>query len=240
MEISVNMKEKIYTIPVNDAFDMDCECPICSMREKLEKEAVDYTMGPSYMEDDIRAKTDEMGFCEKHVQQVYNKENRLGFALVMKTHMDKVISDIENMTKEPVKSKGLFKKAEKPQVCDYIKKLDSKCFVCEKIDNTFSRYIDTVIYLFKNDESFRTKYKESKGFCTTHYGTLIEAAARELSGNALDEFVKTTNELYIDNMKRVRDDVAWFINKFDHKYANEPWKNSKDSLTRAMVKDNKH
>ena len=41
-------------------------------------------------------------------------------------------------------------------------------------------------------------------------------------------------------MKRVRDDVAWFINKFDHKYANEPWKNSKDSLTRAMVKDNKH
>ena len=69
---------------------------------------------------------------------------------------------------------------------------------------------------------------------------MIEAAARELSGNALDEFVKTTNELYIDNMKRVRDDVAWFINKFDHKYANEPWKNSKDSLTRAMVKGNKH
>ena len=34
------MKEKIYTIPVNDAFDMDCECPICSMREKLEMEAV--------------------------------------------------------------------------------------------------------------------------------------------------------------------------------------------------------
>lgn len=26
----------------------------------------------------------------------------------------------------------------------------------------------------------------------------------------------------------------------NHKYANEPWKNSKDSLTRAMVKDNKH
>ena len=38
-------------------------------------------------------------------------------------------------------------------------------------------------------------------------------------------------------MKRVRDDVAWFINKFDHKYANEPWKNAKDSLVRATLKD---
>ena len=31
-------------------------------------------------------------------------------------------------------------------------------------------------------------------------------------------------------MKRVRDDVEWFINKFDHKYANEPWKMAKNSL----------
>lgn len=38
-------------------------------------------------------------------------------------------------------------------------------------------------------------------------------------------------------MKRVRDDVVWFINKFDHKYANEPWKNAKDSLVRATLKD---
>ena len=61
------MKEKIYTIPVDDAFNSDCECPICSMRKKLEESAVEFTMGPSYMEDDIRAKTDEMGFCEKFI-----------------------------------------------------------------------------------------------------------------------------------------------------------------------------
>ena len=29
------MKEKIYTVPVNDAFALDSECPICSMFEKL-------------------------------------------------------------------------------------------------------------------------------------------------------------------------------------------------------------
>lgn len=30
------MKEKIYTIPVNDAFDKDCECPLCAMYQELE------------------------------------------------------------------------------------------------------------------------------------------------------------------------------------------------------------
>ena len=35
----VLMKEKIYTIPVNDAFSSDCECPICSMYKALEDDA---------------------------------------------------------------------------------------------------------------------------------------------------------------------------------------------------------
>ena len=38
------MKEKIYTVPVNDAFALDSECPICSMFEKLENDAVEYAM----------------------------------------------------------------------------------------------------------------------------------------------------------------------------------------------------
>ena len=57
------MAEQLYTIPVNDAFTTDCECPICEMNRQLERNAIDYTMGPSYMEDDNRAMTDEQGFC---------------------------------------------------------------------------------------------------------------------------------------------------------------------------------
>ena len=33
------MKEQLYTIPVNDAFAKDCECPICEMYKELEKNA---------------------------------------------------------------------------------------------------------------------------------------------------------------------------------------------------------
>ena len=232
------MKEKIYTIPVNDAFSKDCECPICAMYQALEDDAVAYTMGPSYMEDDIRAKTDKMGFCQKHIKKIYEQENRLGFALVMKTHMDQVIRDLEKYADEPVQGKSLFKKAEsEPQTVSYIHKLDESCFVCDRIENTFARYIDTVFYMYQHDNSFKEMYENSNGFCTTHYGLLIAEAQRKLSKESLNEFVSCTSKLYIDNMKRVRDDVAWFINKFDHKYADEPWKNAKDSLTRAMTKD---
>ena len=70
------MKEKLYSIPVHDAFNEDCECPICAMFHKLENDAVDYTMGPSYMEDDTRAMTDEAGFCEKHIRMVYGRSGR--------------------------------------------------------------------------------------------------------------------------------------------------------------------
>lgn len=231
------MKEKIYTIPVNDAFNAECECPICSMYQKLEEESVEYTMGPSYMEDDIRAATDRMGFCQKHLKKIYEKENRLGFALVMKTHMDKVISDLEKCSQEPLQGKSLFKKSTRPQTAEYIHALHDSCFICDRINNTFARYIDTIFYMYKHDENFRKMYAGCNGFCTDHYGLLVEEAVKKLSDTALQEFISCTNQLYLDNMKRVRDDVAWFINKFDHKYANEPWKNAKDSLPRAMTKD---
>ena len=43
------MDEQLYAIPVNDAFDSECECPVCVMYRQLEKNAVEFTMGPSYM-----------------------------------------------------------------------------------------------------------------------------------------------------------------------------------------------
>lgn len=154
----------------------------------------------------------------------------------MKTHMDRVIADISKKAQEPVKGKKLFSKVQPNGISDYTKELNTKCFVCERIEDTFKRYIDTIIYLYKQDESFRKKYNECKGFCTQHYGVLIEEASSKMSGQILNDFVEQTNRLYLENMKRVRDDVEWFINKFDHKYADEPWKNAKDSLTRAMIK----
>ena len=231
------MKEQLYSIPVNDAFAADCECPVCQMYHKLETDSVEYTMGPSYMEDDTRALTDAKGFCGKHIKMVYDQDNRLGMAWVMKTHFDKTINDIKKvMPSGPAKliKKGI---SDSPLI-KYIDNLDNSCFVCDRINNFFDQYVDTIFFLWKKDDEFKEKFKSAKGFCTPHYSLLPKKAAAHLKGDDLESFVGIINDMYITNMERVRDDLAWFINKFDYKYQNEPWYNAKDSVIRSLVKTN--
>lgn len=233
------MKDKLYTIPVTEAFETDCECPVCAMRKKLETNAIEYTMGPSYMEDDVREATSRLGFCEKHLEMLYKNQNRLGLALILKSHMDKLIKDVEKRVDPKFSLASMFKKkGEKPEVVTFLNELEEHCFVCEKIEGTYERYIATIFHLYQREESFRTLFGASKGFCTPHYNKLYSSAFQYLGKEELDAFIKELNRLYLDNMKRVRDDLEWFINKFDYRYTNEPWKNAKDALPRSMQKTN--
>lgn len=235
------MKEQLYTIPVNDAFAVDCECPVCSMYDSLEKDAIEFTMGPSYMEDDIRMETNKIGFCTHHVKQLYKHQNRLGLALILHTHMQRTNRDLENLlsSDKPVK-KGLFaKKTENASpVTEYIENLNQSCYICNRIDRIFARYLATIYHCYEHDEEFRRKFAASKGFCTKHFGMLYEGAPSSLSGKRLPEFIKTLNEVYLTNMKRVTDDLEWFTDKFDYRNEDKPWKNSKDALPRSMNKTN--
>lgn len=49
------MKETIYTIPLNDAFHAEDECPFCRLERDAEQHALEFILGKqsSYMEDDI-------------------------------------------------------------------------------------------------------------------------------------------------------------------------------------------
>ncbi len=233
------MKEQLYTIPVNDAFALDCECPVCAMYHKLKEDALDFTLGPSYMEDDIRMVTDKVGFCREHVQELYTKQNRLGLALMLKTHADKTIRDVEKLAKnyKPVKA-GLFKKAdaEPNPLLGYLSNLEHSCFVCDKINNVFDRYIATIFFLYEKESDFRNTVDNCKGFCSEHYALLLREAPKQLSGKYAEDFTNALHKAYLRGMERVRDDLSWFIDKFDYRFKDEPWKNSKDALQRMMMK----
>lgn len=233
------MKEQLYTIPVNDAFASDCECPLCAMRRELERNAIEYTMGPSYMEDDNRAMTDKLGFCSKHIMDLYHEKNRLGLALMLNTHMDKTIKDLKACSEEKSGVNKLFKKdSNKCAVSAFVDELESHCFICERISDTFDRYLDTIFHLWKKDPDFVEAFKNCKGFCVYHYGYLYEAGRNHLNQSQYDEFTAILDKVFFENMERVNEDVAWFINKFDYRYQNEPWKNAKDALPRSIIKTN--
>lgn len=71
------MKEKLYTIPVNEGFEADDECPFCAMERAVERSAIRYVagLGASDMEPDVRAATDKAGFCREHIKKLYDYLN---------------------------------------------------------------------------------------------------------------------------------------------------------------------
>ena len=61
------MKEHIYTIEINEAFDKkNGTCPFCRIFAKLEDTELDLILGASMMEPEIRQITNKKGFCGRH------------------------------------------------------------------------------------------------------------------------------------------------------------------------------
>ena len=80
------MKEKLYTIELHDALTSGDECPFCWLERKLEQEAIEFVLGSSYMESDIREATDKAGFCRSHFKKMFDYGNTLGNGWILKTH----------------------------------------------------------------------------------------------------------------------------------------------------------
>lgn len=100
MEI-INMKEKLYTIPLNDAVNENDECPFCFIERKLEQDMINFVLGSSssYMESDIREQTDKIGFCRTHMKKMFDYGNTLGNSLILKTHYQKLQKEFQEQIK---------------------------------------------------------------------------------------------------------------------------------------------
>ena len=233
------MAEQLFTIPVNEAFEGDSECPFCEMYHSIENSAIEFTLGPSYMEDDNREVTDRLGFCSVHVRQLYARKNRLGLALMMNTHMNRLLKDLKAAADQGPGERGGFlsKKTGEAPVVKLIHTVESTCFVCQRITPVFDRYVDTFFYLWKKDPEFKGKVGGCKGFCLSHYGRLYEEGGKRLGKDA-DALYEVLNKVFFDNLERVNADTSWFIDKFDHRNADKPWNNSRDALPRAITKVN--
>ena len=109
------MKDRIYTIPVTDAFREDCECPFCVLEKKLEEENLDYFLGGALMEPDCRQEMNEHGFCKNHLDSLFeSKKNVLGLSLILSSYMKEYSQKLSKVSKvsktafDNTKSKSFF------------------------------------------------------------------------------------------------------------------------------------
>lgn len=221
--------EKIYTIPVNEAFeasaaDKACGCPFCRLYNHLEYNEIDAVLGAAMMEPDIRMETNKKGFCKEHFDIMFGYKNRLGLALILESHLG------ENRAAAfPHGLAGLMGGNTKK-----LSEMSASCYVCDKIEYHFSRMLDTAILLYNEDGEFRKKFAAQPYFCLPHYARMMEYAKVKLPKKVYAEFEKTAKALEEGYYAELNEDISWFCKKFDYRYENEPWKNSKDAVERAI------
>ena len=179
------MKESIYTIPLNESFETQDECPFCHLERMTEQRDIKYVLGPgaSYMEPDVRLATDRQGFCGAHFKKMYDYGNALGCALMMQTYYacmidewQKQMKDFRLPDKRPLLNLGKQKAAELP-LLEWTRSKGDSCYICNRIDESLSRYYSTFFVLIKDPE-FREKVLSSKGFCLRHFGQMLDAAEK--------------------------------------------------------------
>jgi len=235
------MKEHLHTIPVNEAFVSGDECPFCYLRRISEQRHLRYVAGPSasYMEPEVRAVTDQSGFCPAHLKKLYDYGNTLGSALMLQTYyarvMERLHQEIEDFDlPEPRKLFG--KPKETPSnFFDYLHQEVENCYICTQLEQSMDRYYRTFFALLKEPE-FRKRVETCKGFCLPHFEALLREARTQLPNSQRQWFYDTVFPLMEENLVRVKEDLDWLIAKYDYRNAGADWKNSRDALQRTMQK----
>ena len=217
--------EKIYTIPVNDAFNVQDGCPFCRMYKTLEDNELEIILGASMMEPDIRIETNKLGFCREHYEKMFGMKNRLSLALMLESHLDEVIKGLSGG--------GLFKDKLTSAV-DYLSSHATTCYVCKRIENNFEKMIECAVILWETDEEFRRKFENTPYFCIHHYERMLKTAGAFVSKKKRSDFYAAASKIENAYLETLKEDVSWFCKKFDYRYDAEPWGNSKDAVERAI------
>ncbi len=219
-----DMKETIYTIPVNEAFDEKCGCPICRMYKTLENIEIERISGAAMMEPDVRMETNKSGFCKTHFAKLCEVGKALPTALMLESHLDYLMKNFEYI---PPKRKINMMSSK-------LHMLNTDCYVCARIKRFFSFEIDALFLLLK-EEDFKKKFDEAEYFCLPHLELLVKYAPSYLNKKEGEEFLKKLLEKEKAYFEKLYTDVGDFCKTFDHRFSESDFPNSKGSTARAIT-----
>ena len=150
------MRYHIDTIPVWDAAKIDGECLLCALQRRVELQQIEYSLGASVMEPDVRIQVNKKGFCQHHQRMLFKGDNRLGHALMLESHLtetrgklNKAFNDIRKAAcgnssfldrlsgKAPSPAKAMEAAVQE------LDALCSTCIVCNAIEDNMNRYLHT-------------------------------------------------------------------------------------------------
>ncbi len=230
------MPEKIFTIPINEAFDMYEGCPLCRLKDRLEEQMLGFSLGEAMMEPGVREEMNELGFCPRHFEGLYSMKNKLTLGLILESHLDKARACFE--TEASGGKRPLFgrDKREAEDAADAMGRHAMSCYICSRISRTEARYYSNVIYLWESDPGFREKLKKQPFFCVTHFSGLLCQAKSCMRREGYLELYAAMAGINGAYFKRLREAVTGFCVSFDHRNSGKPLtEDERKSIERAIA-----
>ncbi|MBQ8426322.1 MAG: hypothetical protein IJX16_01000 [Clostridia bacterium] len=207
-----------------EKFKVDCECPLCEIQKVVEEQFLHEFLNDAVMEDNTRIKVGKQGFCARHFDMLFARQNKLSVALQIGTRADK-ISEILT----PVKNvKSAVKQAE------LLFKSEQSCAICDYTNESMVKYYKMIAQMFEKERDFYKTLVSSKGFCLHHYAELLKYS--KFSGFMAKSYVDVLSGVQIRNFDRIKADLKAFCDKHDYRRANEPLGSAETALPRTREK----
>ncbi len=211
------MVEKIYTIPINEAFEEKCGCPVCRLYARARQKALDYITGSAMMEPAVRIQSNEEGFCREHLSDMLAMKTKLSLGLMLESRLDEVQKQVFRG------AQGLFGKGyDGEKLAAAARKAHGSCFVCRRIADDMEHYVKNIVFLWKSEADFRRLYEQQEGFCLPHTADLLETGLKKLPKKEQFDFAQATAARAAAMHAAVREDLAAFTKSFDYRNAETP------------------
>ena len=209
---------------IKDKFNTDCECVLCEIKKIVEEQFLHEFLNDAVMEDNTRIKVGKKGFCARHFDMLFARQNKLSVALQIGTRIEKMQSLIEpqkNVRSAVKQAQALIKST-------------NTCVVCDLVEESMVKYYKTIAQMFERERNFFKTIISSKGFCLTHYAELLKYSRH--AGFASKEYVNILGNTQKRNIERLKQDLKKFCDKHDYRNALEPLGSAETALPRTREK----
>ena len=210
---------------IKDKFKVDCECPLCEIKQVVEEQFLHEFLNDAVMEDNTRIKVGKLGFCDRHFDMLFSRQNKLSVALQIRTRIDvlkdRVLNELKNVNQASKTAKEIEKNL-------------STCAICDLVEESMVKYYKTIAQMFVRERNFFTTLNSSKGFCMHHYAELLKYA--KSAGFISKEYVSLLSKIQMRNVNRLENELKVFCDKHDYRNALEPLGSAETALPRTRTK----
>lgn len=218
------MNYHIDTGLIYEKFGAHCACPLCEIEKIVEEQFLHEFLNDAVMEDNSRIAVGKKGFCVKHFDMLFSRQNKLSVALQIGTRLDNVTH-----LYSPIKSakKGV-------KLADEIDKSLTTCVICDLVNESMTKYYKTIAQMFTNEKEFYKTLIKFDGVCLKHYAELLRFAKH--AGKMADYYVEILSATESRAFSAVKTNLKEFCDKHDYRNALKPLGSAENALPDARLK----